>query len=106
MIPSRADCAVEMLGVAEFTPTYRLIRDQHRIQSTLENPHKSVSRSGGLNVGIGAFKDSTLLKRLGAGNYAEVPNQLRRWVRSGAKKVQGLVNRREHEIELGNGELA
>ena len=58
------------------------------------------------NVGVGAFKDSTLLKRLNAGDYAEVPNQLRRWVRSGGKKVQGLVNRREHEIKLWNGELA
>ncbi len=57
------------------------------------------------NVGVAAFKNSTLLERLNAGDYTEVPSQLRRWVHSGGKKVQGLVNRRENEIRLWNGEL-
>jgi len=54
------------------------------------------------NVGGNAFRNSTLLKLLNQGKYSEVPNQLRRWVYSGGKKVTGLINRREKEIELWN----
>lgn len=57
------------------------------------------------NVGEGAFRQSTLLKRLNARDFADVPNQLRRWNRSGGKVVQGLVNRRENEIKLWSGEI-
>lgn len=57
------------------------------------------------NVGESAFKQSTLLKRLNERDFVDVPNQLRRWNRSGGKKVQGLVNRRENEIKLWNGEI-
>lgn len=55
------------------------------------------------NVGVGAFKASTLRKLLNQGYYASVPNQLRRWVRSAGRIVQGLVNRRENEIKLFEG---
>lgn len=51
------------------------------------------------NVGIGAFKGSTLLKRLNAGRYKDVPAQLRRWVYDGDDKIDGLKNRREKEIK-------
>jgi lysozyme len=57
------------------------------------------------NVGAGAFKGSTLLKVLNQGQYDEVPDQLRQWTRAGGRVVQGLVNRREHEIKLWNGQL-
>lgn len=54
------------------------------------------------NVGIGAFRGSTLLKLLNQGQYDQVPAQLRRWVRDNGKVVLGLVNRREKEISLWN----
>ena len=54
------------------------------------------------NVGIGAFKKSTLLKRLNAGAYAAVPEQMRRWIFSAGQQIKGLKNRREKEIELWN----
>jgi lysozyme len=57
------------------------------------------------NVGDGAFKQSTLLKRLNAQDFVDVPTQLRRWNKSGGKVVQGLINRRENEIKLWNGEI-
>jgi lysozyme len=57
------------------------------------------------NVGGGAFTNSTLLKVLNQGKYDQVPDQLRRWTRSGGKVVQGLVNRRENEIKLWNGDI-
>src|SRR5262245_57354679 len=50
------------------------------------------------NVGDGAFRGSTLLKLLNQGQYAQVPEQLRRWNKDNGHVVQGLVNRREKEV--------
>lgn len=55
------------------------------------------------NVGIGAFRKSTLLKKLNAGNYAAVPEELMKWTRAGGKVLQGLVNRRKAEADLWRG---
>lgn len=52
------------------------------------------------NVGEGAFRGSTLLRRLNAGNYGAVPDQLKRWNRAGGRVLNGLVRRREDEARL------
>lgn len=52
------------------------------------------------NIGIGAFRNSTLLRKLNAGDYNSVPEQFRRWVFNDGKRMQGLANRREKEIAL------
>lgn len=57
------------------------------------------------NVGNGAFNGSTLLKVLNQGNYSQVPDQLRRWNKAGGQVVQGLVNRRQNEINLWNAKI-
>lgn len=57
------------------------------------------------NVGVGAFTGSTLLKVLNQSQYDGVPDQLRRWNKAGGKVVQGLVNRRENEVKLWNGQI-
>lgn len=57
------------------------------------------------NVGVAAFQGSTLLKKLNAGQYSEVPAELSKWVKAGGKKIQGLVNRRNNEIKLWKGEI-
>ncbi len=57
------------------------------------------------NTGTGAFSSSTLLKVLNQGEYDQVPDQLRRWNKAGGKVVQGLVNRRENEVKLWNGQI-
>jgi len=57
------------------------------------------------NVGAGAFQSSTLLKLLNQQQYDDVPAQLLRWTRAGGQVVQGLVNRRNNEIKLWNGEI-
>lgn len=54
------------------------------------------------NVGVGAFRNSTLLKMLNAGDYDSVTAQMRRWILSAGRQIQGLKNRREKEIELWN----
>ena len=52
------------------------------------------------NVGGGAFRSSTLLKRILEGKHAEVPAQLRRWILADGKPWPGLITRREAEIQL------
>ena len=52
------------------------------------------------NVGIGAFRKSTLLRELNKENYDAVPIQLARWNKVGGKVVRGLVNRRAAEIAM------
>ncbi|OTG82309.1 lysozyme [Acinetobacter sp. ANC 4648] len=49
------------------------------------------------NIGTGAFKDSTLLKKLNASDYQAAANQFDVWVKAGGRTMQGLVNRRESE---------
>jgi lysozyme len=48
----------------------------------------------------GALHSSTLLKRLNAGNYTDVPRQLMRWTKGGGRELPGLVRRRRDEAEL------
>ncbi|WP_296527583.1 lysozyme [Acinetobacter oleivorans] len=52
------------------------------------------------NIGVGAFKNSTLLKNLNLGNYKEAANQFDVWINAGGKRLQGLVNRRAIEKKL------
>lgn len=52
------------------------------------------------NVGGGAFRSSTLLKLLNAGDYEGAANQLLRWNKDNGKVVKGLTNRRHEEREL------
>lgn len=52
------------------------------------------------NVGLGTFKDSTLLKKLNAGQHSEVPAEMRRFTIADSQHQPGLVTRREAEIEL------
>jgi lysozyme len=52
------------------------------------------------NVGVGNFRNSTLRKRVNAGDHERVPFEFRRWVFAGGKKLPGLASRREKEIAL------
>lgn len=52
------------------------------------------------NVGVSAFRDSTLLRKLNQKEYNEVHHQLMRWTRANKRILQGLVRRRLAESEL------
>jgi lysozyme len=52
------------------------------------------------NVGVGAFKTSTLLEMLNQGDYAGASNQFLLWTHVGQKVIQGLVTRRNAEKAL------
>ena len=55
------------------------------------------------NIGEGAFRNSTLLRKLNSGDRSGACEELRRWVFAGGKKWAGLVNRREAEQILCEG---
>jgi lysozyme len=59
------------------------------------------------NLGPANLKSSTMLKKLNAGKYEEVPNQIKRWNKAtvdGERKVlAGLTRRREAEALMFEG---
>lgn len=52
------------------------------------------------NVGLGAFKQSTLLRFVDAGNYQAAADQFSLWVHAGSEILPGLVRRRAAERAL------
>ena len=52
------------------------------------------------NVGITAFRNSTLRKKMNEGKFIEACNELMRWKFAGGRELQGLINRREAEKVL------
>lgn len=76
------------------------VRSNVRVNLTQNQYNALVSFA--FNVGVGAFRKSTLLRLLNNSDYESVPYQMRRWVFSAGRQIQGLKNRREKEIELWN----
>ena len=82
-----------------------LLKDLTQYEAAVENNVKvklngnqfAALVSFAFNVGIGAFKNSALLKKLNKGNFDAVPSELMKWVHTGKTKNQGLVNRRRAE---------
>ncbi|WP_052128285.1 glycoside hydrolase family protein [Neosynechococcus sphagnicola] len=53
------------------------------------------------NIGIGAFGESTLLRKLNeVRDYEGAAREFERWVNAGGRVLQGLVNRRDEEERL------
>lgn len=52
------------------------------------------------NVGIGAFRTSTLKRLLDAGDYAGAAKQFDAWTKANGQRLEGLVRRRKAEREL------
>ncbi|CAM3041414.1 lysozyme [Dichelobacter nodosus] len=70
-----------------------------RVVVTLSQNKFDALVSFSYNVGINAFTYSTLLKKLNAGQYHAVPEELSRWKYAGGKEVIGLINRRAGEAK-------
>ena len=53
------------------------------------------------NIGLGAFRTSTLLKRVNTNpKDADICNQFARWNKAGGKVLLGLTRRRKEEANL------
>lgn len=55
------------------------------------------------NIGVGAFEESTLLRKLNAGGYAGAQAEFKRWDRQAAKELPGLERRRVAEANHFGG---
>jgi lysozyme len=55
------------------------------------------------NVGLPAFRSSTLLKKLNRDDYDGAAIEFHKWVKSGGKVLKGLVRRRASEALLFQG---
>jgi len=74
---------------------------EKRVRVTLTNNQFGALVDFAYNSGVGAFAGSTLLRKLNAGNFAAVPDQLKRWVKDeNGTVLGGLVTRRNKEIAL------
>jgi len=52
------------------------------------------------NLGLGALRKSTLLKKVNNTEYDAVPGELKKWVNAGGAPSLGLIRRRKAEAEL------
>jgi lysozyme len=72
------------------------------VKVILNDYQKAALYSFTYNAGVAAFKSSTLLKKLNAGDTRGACDELRRWTYAGGQKWKGLITRREIERELCN----
>ncbi len=70
------------------------------ITTTITESQKAALYSFTYNVGVGAFKTSTLLRKLNQGDVISACNELKRWVYAAGKVWKGLVTRRAIEREI------
>uniref|UniRef100_A0A3B0MGF4 Lysozyme n=1 Tax=Arsenophonus endosymbiont of Trialeurodes vaporariorum TaxID=235567 RepID=A0A3B0MGF4_9GAMM len=73
---------------------------EHYVTVPLSDLQKAALTSFVYNIGSGAFANSTLLKKLNAGDIHGACDQMRRWKYDEGKVSNGLINRREVEREL------
>ena len=78
-----------------------LIEFEHTVNSSVKVPLNQnqfdALVSLAYNIGSNAFKSSTLVKKLNAGDYQGAADQFNVWVNAGGKRMQGLVSRRDRE---------
>ena len=55
------------------------------------------------NLGPSNLKESTLLKKLNAGEFNLAPHEIKRWNRAGGEVLDGLIRRRKAEALLFEG---
>lgn len=55
------------------------------------------------NAGVGALAKSTLLKKVNAGKFDEVPAEFMKWTKAKGRELPGLVRRRRAEAKLWRG---
>jgi lysozyme len=81
------------------------------VRVPLTECQRSALASFVFNVGINAFRESTLLKKLNEGDYDSVPRELGRWVHATTAdrqkiRLKGLEGRRAQEVAMWRGEVA
>jgi lysozyme len=76
----------------------------HRaVEAPLEQHQFDALVSLVFNIGVDAFKDSTLCAMLNADQHAAAANQFERWIYAKKRMIPGLVKRRAAEKALFTG---
>jgi LysM repeat protein len=81
-------------------PFEQVVADNVRVPLTQNQFDALVSFA--YNIGEGAFRDSTALRKINAGDYAGGAEAMKLFNKSGGEVLQGLVNRRNDEVRLFN----
>jgi GH24 family phage-related lysozyme (muramidase) len=82
-------------GVDKFAATVDAL-----ITAKVNQNQRGAAISLSYNIGTTAFAKSTVLRELNAGHFDKAAAAFRMWNKAGGEVIQGLVNRREAEIEL------
>lgn len=90
---TNAEC--DALLQSELRDSFKTV--ERHVKVPLTEPTKAALASFVYNVGPGAFRSSTLLKKLNSGDRIGACNELKRWVYAGGKKWNGLIKRRDVE---------
>lgn len=77
---------------------------RERVSVALTSNQFSALVSFCFNVGLGAFGDSTLRRKLNGGDYGGAANEFLRWDKAGGQALPGLTRRRKAERALFLGE--
>ena len=70
------------------------------VEPELTQPQFDALVSFIFNVGCNAFKNSTMLTLINAGNMDAAAQQFQRWNKAGGRVIDGLAKRRDAEREL------
>lgn len=93
------DEEIDQLLRADLAWAEKAVNDAVRVRITQNQFDALVSFA--FNVGANAFQDSTLLRKLNAGDEPrEIVYEFARWNKAGGRVVQGLVTRRKREAGL------
>lgn len=57
------------------------------------------------NAGVGNLRSSTMLRKFNSKDYVRACEELTRWVYAQRKKLNGLVNRRNNEMQMCLGKV-
>lgn len=98
-----SDKDVALLFAQDVAEREAILNDQ--VKASLEQHQFDALFLFVFNIGNSAFANSTLLRKLNDGDYADVPTQLRRWIYAKGKVSNGLKARREHEVAIWNNTL-
>jgi len=98
----------QMTSIYEQQALALLARDANRFAAAVDRlvqvPIGGIQRgalaSFAFNLGAGALQASTLLRRVNAHDWDDVPFQFSRWVHAGGRRLAGLVRRRAAEADM------
>lgn len=88
----------EMFFTEDTAIAQRAVSESVRV--SISQNQRSALVSLAFNIGADAFKRSTLVRKLNAGDYVGAADEFMRWVYDNGERVAGLENRREREREI------